>query len=119
MAEVVLIGKEWQARALVRAQLIEEGVDVEAFRTTREAMESLGELLPSLLVADFSESDDLSAEIDELTRWSRQIPIWIVAGRSLIAGKNLHGRGFEMILLRPIDVGELVDQIKHRLEEAG
>jgi len=31
--------------------------------------------------------------------------------------KSLRGHGFEMILLRPVDVGELVDQIKQRLGE--
>ena len=103
----------------MRAQLIEEGVDVEAFRTACEAMDSQGEMLPALLVADLSKSDDPAAEIDELAQWSRQVPIWIVAGKNLIAGKSLHGRGFEMILLRPIDVGELVDQIKRRVEESG
>ena len=46
MATVVLIGKEWQARALMRAQLLEEGVDAEAYLTASEALEDLGEILP-------------------------------------------------------------------------
>lgn len=116
MAKVVLTGKEWQARALLRAQLIEEGVEVEAFRTASEALEGPGDLLPSLLVVDLTESDDPEAEIEALARWTRQIPVWIVASRSLITGKSLRGRGFEMILFRPIDLGELVDQIKRRVE---
>lgn len=118
MAQVFLTGKEWQARALLRAQLIEEGVDVETCLTASEALEGLGDLLPSLLVADLTESDDPDAEIEALSKWTRQIPVWIVASRSLIAGKSLRGRGFEMILFRPIDLGELVDQIKRRIEES-
>jgi CheY-like chemotaxis protein len=117
MAQVILIGKGWQSRALVRAQLIEEGVDVEAYLTASAAMEGTGELLPALLVADLSESDNPAEEISELAEWTRQIPVWIIAGRDLIAGKLLRGRGFEMILLRPIDLGELVEQIKRRIEE--
>jgi DNA-binding response OmpR family regulator len=117
MAQVVLIGKEWQARALVRAQLIEEGVDVEAYLTAHSAMEGQGELLPALIVADLSEGNDAAAEIDELTKWTRQVPVWIIAGRDLIAGKHLRGRGFEMVLYRPIDVGELVEQIKQRIDQ--
>ncbi|MGE5326063.1 MAG: hypothetical protein ACM3NO_03415 [Deltaproteobacteria bacterium] len=117
MATVVLIGKEWQTRALVRAQLIEEGVDAAACLTANEALEGMGGLLPSLIVADLSESDNLQTEIDELAKWSRQIPIWIIAGRDLIAGKLLRGRRFELVLFRPIDLGELVEQIKRRVEE--
>jgi CheY-like chemotaxis protein len=116
MPQVILVGKEWQTRALLRAQLMEEGVEVEAYRTATEALEDLGELLPALLVADLTESDDPAAEIEELAKWTRQFAVWIVAGRSLIAGKSLRGRGFEMILFRPIDLGELVEQIKRRIE---
>lgn len=116
MAQVILVGKEWQARALVRAQLIEEGVEVEAYRTATEALEELGELLPVLLVADLTESDDPATEIEELAKWTRRFGVWIVASRSSIADKSLRGRGFEMILFRPIDVGELVEQIKRRIE---
>ena len=114
---VILIGKNWQARALVRAQLIEEGVDAEAHLTAKEALEGIGEVLPGLIVADLTESDSVVAEIDALAKWARQIPIWIIAGRDLIAGKLLRGRGFELVLFRPIDVGELVEQIKRRVEE--
>lgn len=116
MAQVILSGKDWQARALVRAQLLEEGVEAEAYLTAGEALEAMGELLPALIVADLSESEDPSAEIEELAKWTRQIPVWIIAGRNLIAGKSLRRRGFEMILCRPIDVGELVEQIKRRVQ---
>lgn len=118
MAQVILIGKEWQSRALVRAQLIEEGVDVEAYLTARTALEGLGDLLPALIIADFTECDSLEDEINELAKWARQVPIWILAGRDLIAGKLLRGRGFEMVLYRPIDVGELVEQIKLRIDQS-
>lgn len=117
MATVILIAKDWQARALTRAQLIEEGVDAEAYLTTRAAFEGMGEILPALVVADLTQSDDLEAEIGELEKWAHQIPIWIIAGRDLIAGKLLRGRGFELVLFRPIDVGELVEQIKRRIED--
>jgi DNA-binding response OmpR family regulator len=116
MATVILIGKDWQARALVRAQLIEEGVEAEAYLTATEAMEGTGEHLPALIVADLAASEDLETEINELARWARQIPVWIIAGRDLISGKLLRGRGFEMVLYRPIDVGEIVEQIKRRIE---
>jgi DNA-binding response OmpR family regulator len=117
MATVILIGKDWQARALVRAQLMEEGVDAEAYLTASEAMDGMGEHLPALIVADLAASQDLETEINKLARWVRQIPVWIIAGRDLISGRLLRGRGFEMVLYRPIDVGELVEQIKRRIAQ--
>lgn len=115
---VFLIGKDWQTRALLRAQLLEEGVEVEAYETAGAAFSSLGEALPALVVADLSSASDPAAEINQLAQWADQMPIWIIAGRSLIAEKNLKGRHFELILFRPVDVGELVEQIKRRVEES-
>lgn len=118
MTRVVVVGKDWQARALLRAQLLEEGLEVEAYETAGTALATLEEteLLPALLVADLFASDDPATEIDQLACWAHQIPTWIIAGRNLIAEKRLQGRGFEVILFRPVDMGELVEQIKQRLE---
>jgi CheY-like chemotaxis protein len=119
MARVVLVGKDWKTRALLRAQLIEEGLEVEAFETLREALARPEEAapLPALLVADLYSSEDPRAEIERLAAWAASIPIWIIAGQSLLAESQLKSRGFELILTRPIDVGELVEQIKRRVEE--
>jgi CheY-like chemotaxis protein len=118
MTRVVVVGKAWQVRALLHAQLLEEGLEVEAHETVGAALATLEEteLLPALLVADLFASDDPVTEIDQLARWAPQIPTWIIAGRNLIAEKRLRGRRFEVILFRPVDMGELVEQIKQRLE---
>jgi len=118
MTQVLVVEEDWQFRALLRAQLIEEGLEVEAYETVRTALATLEEtdLLPAMLVADLFASDDPSTNLEQLATWASQIPIWIIAGRNLMAEKRLKGRGFEVILFRPVDMGELVEQIKHRLE---
>jgi len=118
MSHIVIAGKDWQSRALLRAQLLDEGFDVEAHETIPEALVTLepGTGLPDLFIADISASDDPSADVEALSAWSRKVPIWIIASRAYIIEKGLKGHGFEMILLRPVDVDELVDQIKQRLE---
>jgi CheY-like chemotaxis protein len=118
MSQILIAGKDWQARALLRAQLLEEGFEVEAYETIPEALATLPSAPnpPDLLIADISASDDPSADVEALASWSRRVPIWIIASRAFIIEKGLKGHGFEMILLRPVDVGELVDQIKQRLE---
>ena len=119
MSQILIAGKDWQARALLRAQLLEEGFEVEACESIPDALATLGpgSNLPGLLIADISASDEPSADVQALAAWSRKIPIWIIASRTYIVEKGLRGHGFEVVLLRPVDLGELVDQIKQRLEE--
>ena len=117
MAQVFLAGKDWQARALLRAQLIEEGVSVEAYETVEEALAQLelSSVLPALLIADISATDHPSADVDCLTIWAKRIPIWIIASHTSSVKGGLEGRGFETLLFRPVDMGKLVEQIKQRL----
>ena len=119
MAQVLVLGKDWQTRALLRAQLIEEGLDVEAHESAQGASLDLAakELLPELVVADLASSDDPTAEVELLAAWARHVPVWVIASHTLILNNTLKGRGFQMILFRPVDVGELVEQIKQRVEK--
>ena len=118
MAQVLLAGKDWQARALLRAQLIEEGIGVEAYASVSEAVQALesSPALPALLIADLTASDTPEIDIDLLAGWADEVPTWIIASRTMIIGTDLKGRGFELILFRPVDMDELVNQIKKRLE---
>jgi len=118
MAHILLAGKDWQARALLRAQLIEEGLEVEAHESVADAAASLESQTPppELLLADISMSDDPAGDVETLAARTKRVPIWVIASPSLIAQGILKGRGFEMILFRPVDVGELVEQIKRRTE---
>ena len=118
MAYVLVAGKDWQARALLRAQLLEEGFEVEAHETISSAVSVLEprSIFPDLFIADISASDDPSADVQALAACARKVSTWIITSRTYITEKGLQGHGFEMILLRPVDVGELVDQIKQLLE---
>ncbi|MGD0127305.1 MAG: hypothetical protein ABSF46_18240 [Terriglobia bacterium] len=117
MAQVFLAGKDWQARALLRAQLLEEGVGVEAFETVREALAQLEfyAVRPALLVADIAASDHPSADVESLASWAKRIPIWIIASHTSSVPGGLDGRGFERLLFRPIDLGKLVEQVRQRV----
>ena len=119
MNRVVLASKDGQTRALLRAQLLAEGVDVTAVENAGEAAEDFSQSasLPGLLIADLAASADPTGEAELLAAWVKQVPIWIIASHSLIIDKKLKGRGFEVILFRPIDVGEIVEQVKRRLEK--
>ncbi len=117
MAKVLVVGKDWQSRALLRAQLIEEGVSVEAYETVDEALAQLewSYPLPALFIADISASDNPEKDIERLTVWAKRIPIWIIASHTLSVKGGLEGHGFETLLFRPVDMGKFIEQIKQRL----
>jgi len=118
MSRVFLAGKDWQTRALLRAQLLEEGVSVEALETVAEALARLDffPVRPDLLIAEISSSDHPSEDVERLRPWATRLPIWLIASHtsSLEIGPEPH---FERILFRPLDLGKLVAEIRQRLGE--
>ena len=116
MTQVVLIGREWKLRALLRAQLLEEKIEVEAYETAGDAVRAFrGRFRPPQLVILHLSAADSADKMDELAQWSRRVPVWVIASRNAIEAQELKGRGFELVLFLPIDVGELVDKIKRRV----
>jgi|SRR6516165_2338314 hypothetical protein len=115
MARLMLVGRAWTTRALLRAQLLEEGVEVEAYESLADTHRALVPSLPALLVADVTASNDPEADIHLLASWVKCVPTWIIASRSSGASADVEGHGFERIFFRPVDVGELVSLIKQRL----
>jgi len=116
MAQVVLVWKEWNTRVLLRAQLIEEGVEVEAYESIEDALKALLPSLPALLLVDLTASNDPGADLHNLASWMARVPTWIIASRSSRVGADLKERGFDRVFFRPVDVGELVGLIKQRLQ---
>ncbi len=119
MAGVLIVSRDWRARALLRAQLLEEGCSVRAYESLRDAATVLvsRSFKPGLLVADISE-DGHQDEIDRLAATVRLIPVWVIAGHSTVNEAELRDRGFERVFFRPVDMGKLVEAIKQRLAPA-
>jgi len=113
---VLIVSPDWRSRALLRAQLLEEGCVVGAYESLRDAATVLGSrsLEPGLLVADISE-DGHQDEIDRLADTAGRLPVWVIAGHSTVNEAELRRRGFERVFFRPVDVGKLVEAIKQRL----
>jgi CheY-like chemotaxis protein len=117
MPRVLLVGRDWRSRALLRAQLLEDGIDVEAYETSRDALNTVTDLrdLPKLLVADLHLNPRPEAEIDLLTKWARSIPVWVVTGHTLRIDRDLKAAGFERVFQRPVEIKQLVAEIKQRV----
>lgn len=117
MAQILISGKEWTPRALLRAQLIEEGFDVEACEDVQTVVDRLwgSREMPSLLVVDLFESKKPVEDVATLSHWAKLLPVWILAGHGTAGAGTLEGQGFERVLFRPLDIGKLVLEVKARL----
>lgn len=116
MPRIVLAGQDWRLRALLRAQLLEEGFEVEAHESTANALAELGHarILPELLIADLAESSDPAGDAEGLVAWAKFIPVWLLATRNTLDEGRLAPKSFEKVLFRPLDLTALVAQIKQR-----
>jgi len=123
MPGVVIVSRDWQSRAPLRAQMIEEGCAVRAYESLRDAAVVLAGAVgtrttrgfkPGLLIADLSD-DGGPKEIDQFSRVARRLPVWVIASRSSTNETALSDRGFERVFFRPVDVRELVESIKQRV----
>ena len=119
MPRILIAGKHWTSRALLRAQLIEEAFDVEAFGDVQSLdnfLQTISEL-PQLLIADLFESENLPEDIAMLSHWVKLVPIWIMAGHGVAdsVAEAMKESGYERVLFRPVDIGKLVKEIKEQL----
>ena len=116
---ILIAGKHWTARALLRAQLIEEGFEVEAYEDVQSLDNRLRMIseLPQLLIADLFESENLPEDIATLSHWAKLVSIWIMAGHGAVdsVAEAMKELGVERVLFRPVDMGKLVQEIKERL----
>lgn len=117
MPVILLISENWTTRALLRAQLIEEGFSVEAHESMVPALGSLWARreMPSLMIADLYESENPTKDISILAQWTALVPVWVMAAHGVIDAGALEGRSFEKVLFRPLDMKSLLREIKERL----
>ena len=117
MNEIVLVAREWKARALLRAQLSEEGYEVVALRTIEEAMMLLshGMLRPSLIILDTMGQSLNESVLTDLQALADHAPILVCAGPFDLARFDFEGAGFANVLVRPFTVGDVVNAVRNVL----
>lgn len=110
MAEILLISHQWHPRALVKAQLEEEGHQVTGVALLAEAM---GRLTPGRARFDLVILDTLGQPCDEgslarLREAAAGTPIIICTGPYDLAQADFGALGFRHMLVRPFFIGDLV-----------
>lgn len=114
--DVVLLGPEWPARALVRAQLIEEGYDVVATDTwpiPRQYLRS--ENQPRALVIDLHGLPDPQGVLDEVRGVITPGHVIVMTALGTMEIDDIRRMGFHVVA-RPATVGAIVAAVARILE---
>jgi CheY-like chemotaxis protein len=107
-ARIWLIAPDWQVRALVRAQLLEEGYDVTAVEdwAALEALLGAEEVVPPRLVIAELTGDEPPAALALLCAFpARRL---VLRGAGAPAADTLRAAGIDAVLSRPSTIGDIV-----------
>ena len=117
MGEILLIAADWQLRALVGAQLLEEGCQVRVLPSLDVALAFLlrGGELPCQTIVDMQGSRIESCALADLWRLSGQAPLILCGGATSQATLAREDLPPVQVLLRPFHVGDLVGQVRRAL----
>jgi DNA-binding response OmpR family regulator len=114
--DIVLLDVHWPRRALLRAQLIEEGYEVVAtdeWPTARTYVQAL--LKPRLVIVDLQELPDAERVLDELQSSIQPRHILVLTALGTISPDQLRTHGFHT-LARPAAVSEIVEKTSDLLK---
>jgi hypothetical protein len=115
--DVLLIGAEWPTRALLNAQLLEEGLEVVAFDGWPiPARYARGPLMPRGVIVDLLGLPEPERVIAELTHMISPQRVLVVTAQATLAPDDLRNRGFHVVT-RPASVGDIVSAAKRLLQE--
>jgi DNA-binding response OmpR family regulator len=112
VSEIILIAKEWKARAFITAQLSEEGHEVMALRTVEEAMMLLGQgmVRPRLIILDTTGQSLKASILADLRALASDVPILVCSGPFDLAQLDFEKAGLAHLLVRPFAVRDVVDK---------
>lgn len=112
---IFIIGRDWKFRALLRAELLEKGLDAMGL----ESLEEAGRLvaagtLPRLTVFDATDYDP-SRDLNRLLALGKSGGLLLIVSPSTLLPQELSGA---TTLSRPIAVGTIVEEILRHLRGA-
>lgn len=116
MAEdLLLVAEDWQSRALVLAELQEAGYEVNAQAGLRQALNHLARHPehPPLVVLDLHGDEFATPEtVDALLHLVPDAKLILIVGVYAEPGWDRFASGGNLVLRRPVSVGEIVEQVK-------
>lgn len=114
MGKIILIAREWKARAFIMAQLSEEGYGVRALQTLEEALMLLcrGMVRPRLIILDTLGQSLKEATLTDLQTLAGDAPILVCTGPFDLARFDFEEAGFTNLLVRPFTVGDVMNAVR-------
>jgi hypothetical protein len=103
----VLLGVEWQPRALIRAQLIEDGFDVLATDSWPMMRHLVRSRKPPLAIVDLQGLAEPRAVLDDLAVLMTPARVLVLAAAGTVTRVEIERLGFR-VLQRPIAIGDVV-----------
>ena len=116
--DIVLIGVPWRSRALLRAQLIEEGFEVlatDAWPTARRWL--LTGIEPWLVIVDLQELANPKTVLSELHTLFKPDRVLVLSGAGTVPPTELQRFGFEVVA-RPIAIDAVIAAASRLVEQA-
>ena len=124
MGKIFVIAADWQFRALVNAQLLEEGFKVRPLPSPEAALQDLvlGSEKARLIILDTKDLDFETEVVADLLQLMGKVP-FVLCGDALsrsslnrvVASQGItsrEGTGPVRVLLRPFRVGDLVREVR-------
>ena len=106
--DIMLLAAEWQPRALMRAQLIEDGFDVlgtETWPATRRHLKR--GIVPRIVIVDLKGLPDPARVLDDLRALMDPGHVLVLAAAGTVGRRDLERQGFH-VLSRPFAINDLV-----------
>jgi hypothetical protein len=115
--DIVLLAAEWQPRALLRAQLIEEGFEVLATDTWIEMRRLLRPASrPLLAIVDLQGLPDPDRVLNDLATIMNPSRVLVLTAIGTVLPDQIQARGFR-IARRPIAIGSVVAAVARAISE--
>jgi hypothetical protein len=109
--DIVLLGTKWQTRALLRAQLIEEGFEVLATDTWPMMRQYLGPgEKPRLAIVDLQGLPDPERVLNDLSILMKPDRVLVLTAMDTVAPDAIERLGFR-VLKRPVSIGDVVTAV--------
>src|SRR5437870_9591733 len=117
--DVVLLAAEWRPRALLRAQLIEEGFDVlatDAWTTMRRCLRPGSK--PALAIVDLQGLPEPDRVLNDLKVLMKPHRVLVLTALGTLTPDQVHALGFRAVD-RPIEIGSVVAAAASAIKEEG
>jgi hypothetical protein len=117
--DIVLLAAEWQPRALLRAQLIEEGFDVLATdRWTAMRRHLRPGSKPALAIVDLRGLPDPDRVLNDLTILMKPHRVLVLTALGTLTPDHVQALGCRVVD-RPIEIGSVVAAAASAIKEEG